>query len=234
MNYKIINTVCAVLLMLFLVGCKPNVEQQARVDEQRREHDLNTILSTDPDANIDTAKYVRFKRGGKFFIGPKEYGFFNGSASFYWPSKTPHHAITDHPEKADVQAGNFSLVSINFYVESKKIGMNTYDLVENAGRDGLLIKREKIRQGLERLEIRRAPTTKSVDVFYVANEKKLPLSAQPPTISCSEGSSLNGAGTRFMWKAGLSIYVTFSSAHCKDWPEIYTEIIRVLNLVKEA
>lgn len=227
---NIISFVGAFIVLCALTGCKPSSEQQARVAEQRREHDLNTILPTDPDANIDTTKYVRLKRGGKFFIAPREYFQQGNMHGFYWPSKTPKFTSnSNYPERSAVAAGKIDTVEIAFQLESSNAEGGTYGVLQKAAQEGVVIERETIRDGLDK--VKRA-NQRGMPI-YVATNLKTP-SGEPPALSCDERGGGHAGTSGFVWKKDLRIYVSFSANHCKDWPEIYTEIIRVLNLVKEA
>ena len=227
--------VVCLMTTALLVGCKPSAEQQARIAEQRREHTLNNIEEGDVLPKADFTTQAILKLGGKFFIAPKEYFTQGGMHGFYWPSKTPmYRGGGEYPEREMVRSGKAGAVAIEFQIEGNPSSSNTYELVENATREGSLLKRETIRTGLDRVEIKRASKVTPIDVMYIATEQRLPISKLPPTLACNETSSLNAGATRFMWKPGFRIYVRFSSDHCKDWPEIYSEIIRVLTLVKEA
>jgi hypothetical protein len=235
MSNKPINTLCAVLLTLFLVGCKPNVEQQARIDEQRREHVSNTIQENEVLPKIDTTTQTVLKRGGKFFIAPKEYFGQGGMHGFYWPSKTPKYVSHEnYPERVAAKAGKIDSVVIAFQIESRQIPNDTSAYLAEAIANKKLIERRSIREGLDRLVLQTPSTQYPTEVLYEATKLRLNHIDRSPVIGCNDGSSLNAAGTSFPWKGQLYIYVRFNSTHCKDWPEIYTEIIRVLNLVKEA
>ena len=223
--------VACLLTTALLAGCKPSAEQQARIEEQQREHALNTIAHGDVLPKVDTSKYYLFKRGGKYFIGPKEYGFFDGSAAFYWPSKTPHHAVVDDfPERAAAKLGNFQQVAIVFFVEASSTTGETYGFIEQAEKNGTLIRRSQLRPDLEKVETKSELQTGAIDLYFVATGQTTPEGKTAtvfcrPTHACTSG---------FGWKPGYRIYVRFSSQHGEDWPKIYPEIIRILNLLKEA
>lgn len=230
-----LHLISLLLLSCLPIGCKPSPEQQARVDEQRREHVLNTIQETDVLPKIDTTTQTVLKRGGKFFIAPKEYFGQGGMHGFYWPSKTPKYVSHEnYPERAAIKAGKIDSVVIAFQIESRQIPNDTSAYLAEAIANKKLIERRSIREGLDRLVLQTPSTQYPTEVLYEATKFRLNHADRSPVIGCNDGSSLNAAGTSFPWKDQLYIYVRFNSAHCKDWPEIYTEIIRVLNLVKEA
>ena len=221
--------VACLLTTALLAGCKPSAEQQARIAEQRREHTLNNIEEGDVLPKADFTTQAILKRGGKFFIAPKEYFAQGGMHGFYWPSKTPmYRGGVDFPEREIVRAGKAGAVAIEFQIEGNPSIGETFGFIEKAKLEGKLVKRETLRDGLDRVE-----RLGSLNYpLYVATKLTTPSGASP-TLSCDEGPS-HGGTSGFVWKPGLRIYVRFSSDHCKDWPEIYSEIIRVLTLVKEA
>lgn len=207
------NLAVFVMVAALLAGCKPSPEQQARIEEQRREHTLNTISEGEVLPKIDTTKYSLFKRGGKYFVGPKEYGFFNGSASFYWPSKTPHNAVVDDfPESAAVKAGKFQQVAIELFVEASSTTGETYGFIEQAEKTGTLIRRSQVRSDLEKVETKSELQTGAIDLYFVATGQTTPEGKTAtvfcrPTHACTSG---------FGWKPGYRIYVRFSSQHGED------------------
>ena len=223
-------TLAVILLVAaLLAGCKPSAEQQARIEEQRREHALTSFMDGDVLPKVDTTTQEVLKRGGKFFIAPKEYFAQGNMHGFYWPSKTPmYRGGGEYPEREMVRSGKAGAVEIAFQIEASSSTGETYGVIEQANSNGESTKRSTLRDGLDRVE--RADKFKSP--LYVATKLVTP-SGLPPALSCDEGPGHAGT-SGFVWKPGFRIYVRFDSAHCKDWPEIYSEIIRVLNLVKAA
>jgi hypothetical protein len=235
LKYRTVYAICFLPLFLLLVGCKPNAEQQARIDEQRREHMLNTIQETDVLPKIDYKTQTVLKRGGKFFIAPKEYFRQGNMHGFFWPSKSPKFGKDeDHPEREAVKAGKIDAVEVAFYIESQRPSIDVSAIIAQQLLDRR-IKTEKIRTGLERGEVALDPTRpNSTDLFYIATKLRTHNDSGPPAIACYLRENGGTASTTFEWKSGLTVSVRMAATHCKDWPEIYTEIIRVLNLVKEA
>ena len=213
------------------VGCKPSAEQQARVEEQQRQHALNNFVDGDVLPKVDTTTQTVLKRGGKFFIAPKEYFTQGGMHGFYWPSKTPMYGGgADYPERAMVRSGKADAVAIAFQIEASSSTGETYGFIEQAEKNGTLIRRSQLRPDLEKVEIKSELQTGAIDLYFVATGQTTPAGIPPaifcrPTHACTSG---------FSWKPGYRIYVRFSSQHGEDWPKIYPEIIRILNLLKEA
>lgn len=223
------------LLATMLMGCKPSPEQQARVEEQKREHVLNTIQENEVLPKIDPTKETVLKRGGKYFIAPKEYFGQWSMSGFYWPSKTPMYVSHEnYPERAAAKAGKIDAVEIAFQIEAKKPNLDIAALIAQQLSDGR-IKTEKIRPGLERAEIALDPAQPNrTEQFYIATALRTPNGSGPPATACYPREGGGSASTSFEWKPGFTVSTRMAATHCKDWPEIYTEIIRVLNLVKEA
>lgn len=223
------------MLATLLVGCKPSTEQAARIDEQRREHVLNTIQENEVLPKIDPTKETVLKRGGKYFIAPKEYFRQGNMHGFFWPSKAPKFGGNeDYPEREAVRAGKISTVEIAFYIEARTQKIDVSALIEKQLSSGR-IKTEKFRPGLERADISLDPDQPNrTDQFYIASALRTPNSSGPPAVACFPRENNGTASASFEWKPGFVVTVRMDAVHCKDWPEIYTEIIRVLNLVREA
>ena len=225
-------TLAVILLVAaLLAGCKPSAEQQARIEEQRREHALNSFMDGDVLPKVDTTTQEVLKRGGKFFIAPKQYFAQGNMHGFYWPSKTPMYAGgADYPEHDMVRSGKAGAVEIAFQIEASSSTGETYGFIEQAEKDGTLITRLHVRSDLERIETKSELHTGSADLYFVATGQTTPVGI-PATVFCRPTHACTSG---FVWKPGYRIYVRFNSQHGEDWPKIYPEIIRVLNLVKEA
>ena len=220
--------VYAVLLALLLTACGPSKEQQARNVERMRQQCLNDVCEGETPPKYDWAKETILKRGGKWFRGPKEYFSSGHSATFYWPSKHPGFTETNYPEKGQP----FNLVAIEFWVDVNDGSREESQIdIPKLEKEGKLIGTRQLRNGLELVEIK--SYNNQVGQMYIATSLKTP-SGLLPVVGCDESDSRNACTSWFIWKPGYRIYVRFSSLHGKDWPEIYSEIIRVLNLLKEA
>jgi len=127
-----------VLVPLTLAACGPSPEARAQAERRRKEECLNKICQGDLQPKFDFKTEALFKRNGRWFIAPKEYGGFDGSFAFFWPSKIPARTIRaakEAPEFTPSAAGqnsNFYKVAIEFFVESGSNVGETYGFIEQA------------------------------------------------------------------------------------------------------
>ncbi len=248
-----------VLLPLMLVGSfrfalwafGPSEALRAQRAEERRLYCLDKFDTVycpgevEPP-NPDHMRFVLQKLNGRWFIGPREY--FNGfnAATFYWPSKTPMSGWPDpatgwpsgkaYPESDQ----DFSEKAIEIFLWSSPanknpdFGMKYLQRMEAQGR---VVSKETIKPGLQAWIVNdeHDPIAR---IRYVATDfvQKAPngayLSCQgtnpethPETATCTTGDVLI---------PGISWDTRFSGKHAQDWPQIYSEIIRVLSLLKET
>lgn len=230
----------AVLLAALAAGCKPSPEQQAKNEQRQKEYCLDHICTGDVQPKFDPKTEILFKKGGRWFVAPKEYGGYEGSLEFFWPSKTPTHKANANelaPEFVPLDKNglsNGSAVTIQIFIESPPMDIQLSDVIKKAELEGRIHSRSAIRSELEKVEIREGGgRPDGLGTYYVAVKEKT-LSGWPPIVYCDASNPIGGCGTHFLWKHGLRIYVRFNQAHGKDWPEIYSEINRVLNLIREA
>lgn len=222
-SYSILN----VLLLASLVTAPTTVQAARTTEEQQREHCLNNPCPGDKQPQYNGKTEQPFKRGGRWFIGPRVY-FSLDKGAFYWPSKHPAYAGGEYPEKGK----KFSDIAIEFFIEAKEQTGEMYELINKAANAGSIVAREQLRPGLERIKIKRESPIEPVETYYVATTLRTPVGA-PPTLHCREVHARSACTTGFSWKPSYRIYVRFRQHHGKDWPEIYSEIIRILNLVEE-
>jgi hypothetical protein len=218
-----------------LAGCEPSPEKRAQAELARKQECLDKICDGDvtPKYNWDTEAV--FKRAGRWFIGPKQYGAFNGSFGFFWPSKTPRNkpgASKDAPEFIPSGPGRVSNgpdVTIEFFIQSGKTWEMYPDLIDEEKRRDNIAKWETLRPGLDMITLKHDPAGGTE--LYLATEVLTP-SGVPALLSCHTGPK-TVCTMSFTWK-GFLVYVRFDSRHRKDWPEIFAEILRVLAQVREV
>lgn len=234
------RSVLAILMATALWACGPSPEQKAQIAEQQRLRCLDNFCEGDVEPERDREKETIFKRGGRWFIGPKEYGGYNGSFEFFWPSKTPTHrpnASKDAPEfipSGPRRNSNGSDVTIELFIENIPLETEAYDVIKKAEREGRVLDRVTLRPELEQVKLQEGGGRQNgIGTYYIALLQKTP-SNQPAVVYCDESNQAYGCGTHFIWKHDLRIYVRFNQKHGRDWPEIYQEINRVLNLIREA
>jgi hypothetical protein len=216
-------------VVLGLSACEPDPQMKAQAEQRRQQECLDKPCDGDvtPKYNWDTE--VVFKRAGRWFIGPKAY-FSTDNGVFYWPSMTPRSPrVQPYPEQQAVRQGRYYDVAIEFFIQSGKTGEMYPEIIEEAKRSDNIAKWETLRPGLDLITRKRDPAGNMA--LFLATEARTP-SGVPALLSCDPRTQ--GACTMgFTWK-GLRVYVRFDQRHAKDWPEIFAEILRVLEQVREV
>lgn len=233
-------------LLASILGCTPSPEEQARrqahAEALQETHCLDHICQGDHLPAYDSNTEQVFKSGGRWFVGPKAYGSFNGSFAFFWPSKAAARKAGVEGEAIEFvpsspgKISNFYDVAIQFWIQAKEQQGELHELLAKEHADGMIARRDIPREGLERIERRQGlqRDIRREAVLYVATDLKTP-GGVPATVSCRHDNPDGGACTAgFAWRPGYRIYVRFSEEHALDWPEIFAEIIRVLGMVREA
>lgn len=220
-----------------LIGCGPNEQRKAELAEEKRIVCLDKICDGDVQPPIERGRQL-FKVNGQWFSGPWEYGNPNlAPMAFYWPSKTPLTGRADrqsYPERGK----NFYDVAIQISLRSSRIPIEPrgYQLIELAESNRWIEERKTLRPGLEAITMKHVigPGGHYIDhvTYYVATQLKGP-DGLPPVATCSHADSRNGGGTGFMWRPGIWAGAGMNQKHCADWPEIYLEVTRVLQLIKK-
>lgn len=221
-----------------LIGCGPGEQRRAELAEEKRIVCLDKICDGDVQPPVEPGRNL-FKVNGQWFSGPWEYGNPNlHSMTFYWPSKTPLTGRADRQSYPE-QGKNFYEVAIEISLRSNHIPAEPrgYQLIRLAELNGWIAERRTLRPGLEAITMKHVigPGGHYIDhlTYYVATQLKGP-DGLPPVAGCSHADPRNSGGTGFMWQPGIWAGVGMNQKHCADWPEIYLEIIRVLQLIKEV
>jgi hypothetical protein len=227
-----------------VVGCKPadnHAPTTARVAE-------STCLDS-PCPGEEWPKHHPLKErvtkvNGQWFVGPAEYGVISNQAAFFWPSKTPARgaaAEKSAPEFIPSGPGrlsNFYEVGIEVFWRSRSLlppkqGPLGLELLRQAEADGRLISKTTPRVGLEVWRIREPGFTRK-EVWYVATGLK-GTDGLPPVLVCTESLAPHDrCTTGFTWLPGVAVDMRFHARHGPDWPEIYQETIRVLQLLRKV
>jgi hypothetical protein len=234
----------SVLICTQLYGCGPSERRKAELAEQRRVECLDKICEGDVVPAVDRLKLQTFKVNGRWFTVPKEYGGYDGTIGFFWPSKVPANkesAEKDAPEfipSGPNRNSNAYNVEIEIFLRSNNIPPEPrgYKLIELAQQKGWIAERKTLRPGLDAIRMKHVlgPSGHVIDhvTYYVATEQK-GFDGLPPVATCNHDNPQNGGGTGFLWKPGIWIGTRWNQKHCADWPEIYQELVHVLSLVKE-
>lgn len=110
-------------------------------------------------------------------------------------------------------------------------------MIEMAQANAWIESRRTLRPGLDVVTMRHAagPRGHYIDhvSYYIATELAGP-DGLPPVATCSHADPRNGGGTGFMWQPGIWAGTGMNQRHCLDWPEIYQEVIRVLQQLRKV
>lgn len=234
------------IMVVLLTACGPSEKQKAQIAEQRRIECLDKFCDGDIEPKHDMLNEVAFKLNGRWFIGPRKYGNPNfGAIAFYWPSKVAKGDATEiHYAKEALKnrvggIDNYFDIAIELFLRSGDIPSPPYGyaLIELAQRSGWIAERRTLRPGLDVVRMKSVigPQGRSIShvTYYVATNL-LGVDGLPPVASCSHDDPRNGGGSGFMWKPGIWAGIRMNQRHCVDWPEIYQETARVLQLLREA
>lgn len=228
---RVLLQVAGLALLGAVAGCGPSAQEKAEFAEKKRIECLDKRCSGDVVPPHDYMKDEAFKVNGQWYIGPRVYFGHYNRAVIYWPSKWPagYEEGRAFPHKGQP----FYEVAIELLFRSSHIPPEPrgYKLIELAEKQGWIAKRESIRPGLDALTMKHVigPRGYYIDhvTYYVATQLKGP-DGLPPVATCSHKSATDGGGSGFMWEPGFWVGVRMNQKHCADWPEIYTEIDRVL------
>ena len=237
----------AVLTALTLLGCKPSAEDEAKraerlkVEAARQEELCRDSVHCGEKApaglQVDWNKHALRKWNNHWFLVPRDYDAHFGM-KFKWPSKTPHGR---DPTKHDPNDWVIQLLIRSHDVERSE--HRGYRRIEIAKRQGRVTNRVTLRPGLDRLDYRDIDreTGKTSMHFafteYVATERRDP-EGQPPVLRCRTDlvdPNNAGGGGGFMWRDGIYVGILIRGGNiCEDWPEIYDEVIRVLEMTEKV
>lgn len=221
------------VLAVLVVACQPDAQQIALRAEERRIECLDKICEGDvaPKVNVDQ---FAMKLGGQWFVGPREYGGYGGALAFYWPSKTPKGGRPDRAQYPE-RGSDFYDVAIEIFLRSNNIPPEPwgYRFIELAQANNWIASRKMLRPGLEAVQMKHVigPQGYSIDhvTYYVATELR-GVDGLPPIATCDNLRPDSTGGTGFMWRPGIWVGTRMNQKYCVDWPEIYLETVRVLQL----
>lgn len=221
-----------------LAGCGPSAEKRA---EERRVHCLNNLCEGDVLPKYDFSKEQAFKVDGRWFVGPREYVGYGGRIGFEWWNHKPLSPSKKRPPEVQalVMKGKSGEITIDISFRNNNIPSEPrgYQRIELAVRNDRILERRTIRPGLEVFRIKHEDATYRhlTDHFnYYVATNLVGADGSPPVASCNHRREDGSGGTGFMWKPGIWAQVRMNQRHCIDWPEIYTEVKRILELIREV
>ena len=244
-------------VVMSLAGCDPFKEGRERQAEQTRIACLDKFCEGDVEPKRNMATEVAIKLNGQWYVGPKEYGNSNfGAMSFYWPSKAAIGdpvAVSKAPEANKNSVGavdNFSAVAIEVFLTGRGRwpdpkadkpweGRGWEGRFEELQKQGLRMERQQLRPELERVRFFDSQGKQHRHEYFLATQQQKILGTGLPGIACDPNpdpapGARPGCTGGFFWQPDVYADFRFSATHAQDWPAIYQEIIRVLNLIKKA
>ncbi|MBB5206440.1 hypothetical protein HNQ51_003786 [Inhella inkyongensis] len=190
--------------------------------------------ATPSPLNPDPNAFGLHKWNNRWFKVPREY-FATYGMTLYWPSKNPGAKGPAKPLETDW--------TVEVHIRSYDIPPEPrgFRRIEAAERDGRITRRAMVRPDLERIEYfdlhpftgERAKTT---SVSYVATDRRNP-EGLPPVINCNQSPDPKqaGGGAGFFWRDGIYVSLLIREGHiCEDWPELFDELNRILNLIQKV
>lgn len=224
------------MAVLTLSACGPSGRE---ISLSPAEACRDKLCEGDVVPTYDYGTHTALKLNGIWFVGPREYfSAGNNGAIFFWPSKTPMTGRGPgirFPE----QGQPFSEVGIEILLRSDHIPPEPrgYKLIELAEKNDWILRRETLRRGLEVIQMKhvRGPDGYFIDYtsYYVATELRGP-DGLPPVGGCNSAPNIGNGGGGFIWKDGIWAGIRMSPKHCRDWPEIFQEVVRVLSLLTQV
>lgn len=232
----ICGAACALLLA---TGCEQSAQEKAKWAEEKRIDCLNKVCEGDKPPQPNTAESTVLKLNGEWFVGPAEY-FSSGinGASFMWWEHRPLSRQMSLPSDllamaAEGKADEFSIVIFLRHHDGRPRGPDRYERLRQAEREGRVLSKETPRPGLEVWRVNE-PKRSLPGAWYVATGF---IAADPngAVLWCEdENPAYDTCTTGFTWRPGIAADMRFRGRHGSDWPEIYHETRRILNLLKKA
>jgi hypothetical protein len=230
------------IALTLLAACGPSEKQKAVLAEKKRVECLDKLCDGDVPPKYDPLQDTTLKLNGKWFIGPREY-FSNelNGASFEWWEHKPLSSSARRPPEAQALAlaGRGYDFSIEVFLRSDNFPLapHGYRLIEYAETNGLIAERKTLRAGLDAIRMRHVigPRGFYIDhvTYYVASNL-VGTDGLPPVATCDNLRTDGGGGTGFLWAPGVWAGTRMNQKHCVDWPEIYLETVRILQLLRGA
>jgi hypothetical protein len=213
-----------VSLVLLVAACQPSPEYCAEWTRKNEVACLNRVCEGDILPKYDWKQSELLKFNGVWYLGPKKYYSSGiGGASFSWPLGAPES--TQRSIDVFLNGRGSWLIPSDISAPRPK-GKSILDQSREAGD---LIERTSIRPGLDRYLVQHQ-TSYGPQPFalYVATDRSRITGEGWPTLYCrSNGSCTSGDSLQ------LDLYADYrvEKADADDWPEIHSEIVRVLGLL---
>lgn len=235
---RLIQSMLLLVLGLSLSACWQTEQQKADLAEKKRIDCLDKICpGYDRDVPVSPLGYQTIKLNGQWYFSPKAYTKGFAGIVFYWPSKTPLTGRSDgkpYPERE--QGLDYREYAIEIFLGHHSVNNSSqspYARLQQAEKEGRLISKTTPRPGLEVWRINE-PGISIKYVWYVAaNFVKIDPSGAVMTCR-NDGMPDSVCTNGFIWRPGIAADMRFHGKHAQDWPEIYQEAVRVLQLIKKV
>jgi hypothetical protein len=252
--FRLMLAALMAMVVALLAGCQPNEQQIAAAREEKRLECLNKFCQGDVDPRQDYIKDALLKFNGQWYIGPKEY-FSSGinGAYFFWWKGVPLSSVMQLPEQmhALLRNGKSDEISIKIFLRGRqewpdpktpvpRLGKGGEGRFEELQKAGFRMERQQLHPNLERVRFFDAQGVQYRMEYFLATQQKRPLDGNAPGIACElyseqmPGNSHAGCTGGFFWQDDIYADFRLHAQHANDWPQIYQEIIRVLQLLKKA
>jgi hypothetical protein len=235
MRIKLVLTCMALTLAAVILTMNSGLETQKSIFSAES-------IGARVRAHYDTSRFIEFEVDNKAYLSPKDYGGDMGRLAFFWPSKAPGQrpdlAAEFDPGTQHIQ-NNYQRVVIEIFINSSTVrpkNLHNFEFIKHAERVGWVLEKHSIRPELDEYTMRNVIDEYGNRINYVKYYVATKLQGAdglPPVASCSFTRADDVGGTGFQWRNAW-VGTKMNNSHCQDWPEIYQEISRVLNLVEEA
>ena len=218
----------------------PSEKDRAMFAEEEQRRCLDNFCQGDvvPKSSKDE---ILLKINNQWFIGPREYFNGFGAAHFIWWDHKPLGQKISYPSEIQKLAedGKSDIFQIKIFFRSYAIPPEPrgFNLIKFAENNHFIASRKILKQGLEGITMKHVMLSNGYyfdHVTYYVATNLVDLNGFPPVATCSHAHSNDSGGTGFLWKPGIWVGVRMNQKHCADWPEIYQEIQRVLQLLKKV
>ncbi|WGT63741.1 hypothetical protein [Variovorax paradoxus] len=224
---------------LFLDASAAGSQFNARPETQKHTDCLDKLCPREITPKTGPSE-VALKLNGHWFIGPRKYfSSVRSAASFEWWD----HKALDPSEKRPSDAQLLALdgkgydLSVEIFLRSNRKPPSShgmYDLLIDAEKESRVLSKTTLRSGLEVWRVQDQINGVAPGLWYVATQVK-DDNGLPPVVYCRDSNpKFDRCTMGFMWQKDIYADIRFRGKHGSDWPEIYKEIFRILQLMKRA
>lgn len=231
-----LNVATTGLCLLVMTACGPSEKQLAAQAEATRIDCLDKICAGDVAPKFDHMNEALLKLNGQWYLGPLEYFTSSGPRGFIWWKQKPMTTVESQPPELEalIKDGKGYDFSIEIFLGTPKEAApqkSMYQTLLEIEKKGLLLEKQTLRSGLQ---VWRTRENNRLETWFVATSLKKPT-GDLPTIACRGDDPINYRCTGgFRLSPDVVASMRFRAVHGSDWPEIYAETTRILNLLKKV